>query len=154
MKKYIYNFEELSELLDTKDKKTYIYACLLWLGVAPNDMHNVIAECFNETMHTLNVRYRTVFIKEKRINDALVEFKSCLPITPQDRRRADEFLSECALDWKYIYKMQLLAKKYELEKSGQPEDIILFREMITVLGKSNDQIKAEYADYKEFIKKI
>lgn len=148
MKKYIYNFDELSAMLDKENPAVYVYACLLWLGIAPNDIQNVTAECFNENMHTINVRYRVIFIKNKPINDALSSYKSSLPITSQERRSADAALVERGLDWKYIYKMQLFASKRELEKSGQPEDIILFREMAAAIGKSDSQIKSEYNDYK------
>lgn len=99
-------------------------------------------------MHTINVRYRVIFIKDKPINDELSSYKSRLPVTAQERRRADAALAERGLDWKHIYKMQLFTSKRELEKSGQPEDIILFREMAAAIGKSDNQIKSEYDDYK------
>lgn len=148
MKKYIYNFNELSAMLDKEDTAAYVYACLLWLGVAPNDIPNVTAECFNENMHTLSVRYRVIFIKDKPINDALSGYKNSLPITAQERRRADAALTKLGLSWKFIYKMQVFSSKHELERSGQPEDIILFREMAAAIGKNESQINSEYDDYK------
>lgn len=141
-------------MLDKENSAVYVYVCLLWLGIAPNDIQNVTAECFNENMHTINVRYRVIFIKDKPINDALSSYKSSLPITSQERRSTDAALAECGLDWKYIYKMQLFASKRELEKSGQPEDIILFREMAAAIGKSDSQIKSEYNDYKASLQSL
>lgn len=140
----IMDFSELSKKLNKSDKATFFYAALKWLGVLESELEWLGGNSYNPAMRTLAVESRVIFVKEDEISEFFAcNFDKLIPVLS---RRTE--LKELGIDACFVLKMQYFYRKRELEKSGQPEDTVLFKETISEIGEPHTVLTADYKEYK------
>ena len=169
---YIFSFNDLkiklekvkqqmenSEDEDFSIVKTYV--CLAWLGLTPEEIKNAVASDYNQAVKALVINEKVIFINEKEIADLLLEnVSSCNSSDKIIRSKscsdnawicldAEKTAEKYGLGYKFVYKMCFFNEKYTLKQSGQPADLVKFKDMVKIIDINIDVLLKEFDDYEK-----
>lgn len=128
-----------------RDAKAYIF--LSWLGLTESEMKSAGADDYNAAMRILMCGDRSVYVKEDEIASFL---EKCSGNIIGDYDKAGSEADKLGLSHDLVYKMRFFYDKLELKKTGQPEDIVRFKEIMRNIGSDEKTISNEFEQYEKY----
>ena len=144
---FITCFEDIKKLTVDCDNNAKAYIYLSWLGLTESEIKSAAAEDYNAAMRILMCGDRSVYIKEDEIALFLSGAEGNIVADTEKARIEAEKLG---LPHEFLYKMRFFYDKLELKKTGQPEDIVRFKEIMRNIGSDKSTLSEEFERYEKY----
>ena len=123
------------------------YIFLSWPGLTEGEMKSAGADDYNAAMRILMCGDRSVYVKEDDIASFL---EKCSGNIIGDYDKASSEADKLGLSHDFVYKMRFFYDKLELKKTGKPEDIVRFKEIMRHIGSDEKTISNEFEQYEKY----
>lgn len=102
--------------------------------------------CYNSATKTVDLDYRTVFVKEEKIESRLSS-DGGKPFSHEELSAVHSELERAEISPENIYKSGFFNIRFEQSLLKQPEDSVRIREMMRHIKRSAEELDLEYENY-------